>query len=131
MLELTVKLFNINEGKNSEIVNRSQNLSGYSQLIGKYYDFLKETGEPKKATKLAVEHCQKHGILKEFLEKHSGEVVDMILEEWNLEDAIAYAREETREEVNEKWKPIIAEKDNVIAEKDAIIANLEAQLQSR
>ena len=128
LLELIVKAFNINEGKNPEIVNRSQNLSGYSQFIGKYYEFLKETGEPEKAIKLAVEYCQKHGILKEFLEKHTGEVVDMILEEWNLEDAIAYAREEGREEgreeADEKWKPIFAEQA-------AKIAQLEAQLQDK
>ena len=59
----------------------------------------------------------------------------MILEEWNLEDALAYARKEAkdegRDESDEKWKPIVTKKDNLITEKDAIIAKLKAQLQSR
>ena len=63
---------------------------------------MNETGNPQKAVKMAVEYCQKYGILKEFLEIHRMEVVDMILEEWNLEDAIAFARKETREETQKE-----------------------------
>ena len=39
-------------------------------------------------------YCSKHDILKEYLEIHGSEVLNMILTEWNTEDAIAYAREE-------------------------------------
>ena len=52
----------------------------------------------EEAVNEAVKYCQKHDILKEFLEIHGSEILNMILTEWNTEDAIAFAREEGREE---------------------------------
>ena len=48
--------------------------------------------------KAAIEYCREHDILKEFLETHSSEVFNMLITEWNTEDAIAVAREEGLEE---------------------------------
>ena len=48
--------------------------------------------------KEAVKYCQKHDILREFLKLHAAEVLGMLYTEWNLEDAIAVAREEGRED---------------------------------
>jgi predicted transposase YdaD len=50
----------------------------------------------------AVTWCIAHGILKEFLETHGSEVVNMLLTEWNLEDALAVEREEGREKGREE-----------------------------
>ncbi|MCL2763414.1 MAG: hypothetical protein FWD36_09470, partial [Treponema sp.] len=52
----------------------------------------------------AITYCQKHGILNEFLEIHGSEVLNMLLTEWNTEDAIAYAREEGFEEGHEEGR---------------------------
>jgi len=41
---------------------------------------------------------KKHDILKEFLKLHAGEVLSMLYTELNLDDAIAVAREEARED---------------------------------
>ena len=49
----------------------------------------------------AVKYCQRCDILSEFLEINGSEVLNMILTEWNTEDAIAFAREEGREEGRE------------------------------
>jgi len=46
----------------------------------------------------AIKYCDRHGILREYLEIHGSEVLNMILTEWNTEDAIAFAKEEGREE---------------------------------
>jgi hypothetical protein len=43
------------------------------------------------AIKKAVLDCINQNVLKEFLEQHRGEVVSMLLEEWNLDDAVAVA----------------------------------------
>jgi predicted transposase/invertase (TIGR01784 family) len=43
------------------------------------------------AIQKAVFDCINQNVLKEFLEQHRGEVVSMLLEEWNLKDAVAVA----------------------------------------
>jgi len=97
-LELEVKVININEGKNKNIANRCKKLAEYSKFVAKVRDFLKEQSDLAEAVKEAVKYCQKYDILNEFLEIHGSEVLNMILTEWNTEDAIAFAREEGREE---------------------------------
>ena len=44
--------------------------------------------------KKAIDYCRNHDILKEFLEEHSKEAFNMLMTEWNMEDALAYTREE-------------------------------------
>ncbi|MDR1506360.1 MAG: hypothetical protein LBI67_04595, partial [Treponema sp.] len=39
-----------------------------------------------------------NNILKEFLEEHSSEVINMLLTEWNWDDALAVREEEGRQE---------------------------------
>ena len=98
LLELEVKVLNINEGRNKEIVNRCKKLSEYSFFIAKIHTFWEELGSLEEAVKEAIKYCSRHDILREYLEIHGSEVLNMILEEWNTEDAIAFAREEGREE---------------------------------
>jgi len=115
MLEMEVKVLNINEGRNEEIVKRCKKLVEYSAFIGKVRYYLAELGNLEESIKKAVKYCQKHDILNEFLvsciiqsyicnhiiqdtRNSPSEILNMILEEWNTEDAIAFAREEGREE---------------------------------
>jgi predicted transposase/invertase (TIGR01784 family) len=46
----------------------------------------------------AVRWCIAHNILKPFLETNGSEVVNMLFDEWKLEDALVVEREEGREE---------------------------------
>jgi len=94
LLELEVKVININEGRNSELVNRCKELAEYSFFTGRVRKFWKESGDLEEAVRSAVKYCRKHGIMKQFLEIHGSEVLNMLMTEWNTEDAIAYAREE-------------------------------------
>jgi len=98
LLELEVKVLNINEGRNEEIVRRCKKLSEYSTFIAKIHAFWDEHGSLEEGVKKAIKYCSKHGIMKDYLEIHGSEVLNMILEEWNTEDAIAFAHEEGREE---------------------------------
>jgi len=50
--------------------------------------------ERAEAIKQAVKYCRDHDILKEFMEKNSSEVFNMLLSEWNWDDALAVSREE-------------------------------------
>ena len=102
LLELEVKVININEGRNEKIVNRCRMLYEYSVLMAKIRYFRKEQNNLEEAVKEAIVYCQRNAILKEYLEIYGSEVLNMILTEWNTEDAIAFAREEGRETGHEE-----------------------------
>jgi len=87
LLELNVKVININEGRNTKITDKCKKLKEYSKFINKTNIYLNETGDREEAVKKAIQYCQKHDILKEFLEIHGSEVLNMLLTEWNLEEA--------------------------------------------
>ena len=114
LLELEVKVININEGKNGALISRCRKLAEYSSFIAKIRSLIKELGNMEEAIREAVKYCHRHDILKEYLEVHGSEVLNMILEEWNTEDAMAYVREEALEEGLERAKFEIAR--NLVAE---------------
>ena len=97
-LELVVKVYNINKGRNAEIASRSPNLSGYAELIAEIEDN-KKSMSLDAAVKSAVKSCIRRDILLYFLRERSSEVENMLLTEWNLKDALEVAREEAREEL--------------------------------
>jgi predicted transposase/invertase (TIGR01784 family) len=59
--------------------------------------FEKESGEREEAIKTAVRYCREHDILKEFLEENATEVLNMLITEWNMDDALAVRFEEGME----------------------------------
>jgi predicted transposase/invertase (TIGR01784 family) len=86
-LELIVKVININQGRNEGIVRKCKTLGGYSAFVGKVREYIKEGNSKEEAVKKAVVYCRAHDILKEFLEANATGVLNMLMTEWNLEDA--------------------------------------------
>ncbi|MDR1219895.1 MAG: hypothetical protein LBK73_09850 [Treponema sp.] len=70
-LELAVKVYNSNEGRNEEMVRRRQPLRGYSAFVAKVRERQAKGGGKEVAMKAAVRRCVEHGILKEFLESNA------------------------------------------------------------
>jgi predicted transposase YdaD len=101
-LELEVKVININHGRNEVIAKRCKTLAGYSAFVSKVYDYEVDGFPREEAIKKAVNYCVDHDILKEFLEQHSSEVMNMLILDWNMEDALAVRYEEGREEGREE-----------------------------
>ena len=101
-LELVVRVININQGRNEEIVKKCKVLAQYSAFIAKAREFEKEYGDREEGLKQAVLYCRDNDILKEFLEKHGTEVLSMLFAEWNQEDALAVHYAEGREEGREE-----------------------------
>ena len=97
LLELEVKVININEGRNVKVVSRCRRLAEYSMFMAKIRHFRGKLDNLEGAIKSAIKYCQKHDILKEFLMKYASEVTNMLLT-LTTKDAIAYAREDGREE---------------------------------
>jgi predicted transposase/invertase (TIGR01784 family) len=123
-LELVVRVININEGKNAEIVNRCKKLSDYCAFVAKVRNLEKESGSREDAVKSAIKYCQKHGILKEFLEQYAGEVCNMLITEWNTEEVMAATREEAWEDGLEKGK----EERNLEIAKNALAVGVSIEL---
>jgi hypothetical protein len=104
-LEMTVRVININEGRNAEMARKCKELAQYSAFIEKVRSYEKMGMKLVKAIKRAVEYCLKHDILKEFLEQNSRRVVNMVLTQWNFKDAMRWNRKEGREEgLEEGWE---------------------------
>jgi hypothetical protein len=105
-LELVVQVYNINKGRNQEILRKSKTLENYSKFIDKIREYQKEYkwkyNEKKeileKSFKSAINYCIKNNILRDFLKKHSSEVLNMLYGEYDPEVEMRVVREETREE---------------------------------
>jgi hypothetical protein len=109
-LDLTVTMYNINKGRNPELLSRSEHLAGYAEFV----DRVRENGKtmkPAPAVTKAVRSCVRDGILADFLKEHGSEVRNMLWDEWNLDEAKEAWREEGMELAEAKYQPVLAEKD--------------------
>jgi hypothetical protein len=101
-LELTVPVYNINEGHNQEIAKKSETLSGYATFIGLVRRDVKSGYELGKAIEQAVKECVERNILAEFLLASASEVVNMLTLEFKMEEAVQVWKKEGIEEGIEK-----------------------------
>ena len=86
-LELVVNLINLNYNKDSEILQRSPSLLGYSKLLYHIQEELSANGgDLKQAIDTAVKACMDEGLITDFLHKHSKEVTGMLFEEITVEE---------------------------------------------
>jgi predicted transposase YdaD len=97
-LELEVKVININHGRNEEITKRCKTLAGYSVFVSKVQEYEMEQKDRKEAMKKAVKYCMEKEILKDFFDQNATEVMNMLMTEWNWDDALAVRYEEGLEE---------------------------------
>ena len=79
-------------------------MAEYSAFIGKVREYESEYGNKEEAIKKAVIYCRGHNILEEFLEKNATEVMNMLMTEWNMDEALAVRYEEGMEEGLEKGR---------------------------
>ena len=112
-LELEVKVININQGRNEAIAKRCETLSSYSAFVGKVQELEGKGLIREEAIKKAIAYCMEKNILKDFLEQNGTEVMNMLILDWNMEDALAVryeeGKEEGREEGREKGREEIAQ----------------------
>jgi len=101
-LELTVKIIDVNDRKNSGIVNKCKTLAQYNAFVAKVNQYEKQGCSRTEAVKKSIYFCRNHDILKEFLKENSSEVMNMLMTEWNWDDALAVRYEEGMEDGVEK-----------------------------
>jgi hypothetical protein len=102
-LELVVKVYNINKGFNTDLARKSRTLEGYSEFVER----IRENGKTmakEESVKAAIKQCIEKNILRTFLETNSSEVMNMLITEWDLDEAIAVNREEAWAEGREEGR---------------------------
>jgi hypothetical protein len=103
-LELIVNVLNINYGDNVDVLERNEDLKGYSLFVSKIRGRQKEGKSLPEAIRITVNECLSEGILNEFLSQFGNEVEAMFSLVYDEEKAIRYAREEGRVEGREEGR---------------------------
>ena len=98
-VECVAKFININYGHNQELMQKCERLGEYSYFVASVKNYLKEGCNQKDAVTCAVNECIEKGILKDVLQKHRAEVVDMFLTTFDKKMYEEALREEGREEI--------------------------------
>ena len=96
-LELLVTVYNINYGKNRELMECCRALRDYAGFVEQVRRFMK-TIPVNEAVESAVAYCIGHDILRSFLLKNRAEVVDVCIFEYNEELHLKTVKEEGIEE---------------------------------
>lgn len=81
--EWTAHMININAGYNKKLMERCTPLRGYSQLIENIRQNQKQGLKLEEAVNCAIDQCIEKDILKSYLLKNKGEIMSMILTEYN------------------------------------------------
>ena len=91
-LQLTVKVYNINSGKNNEILKNCETLRQYSVFVER----VRAAQESGKLTGIQIAElikgCIFDGILPEFLKKYGTEMVEMLFRELTREEDMEISR---------------------------------------
>ena len=92
-LELEVKIYNINKSKGAEVLSRCKTLDEYSLFIEEVRSQIQL--DPENGFTNAVKICIEKGILKEYLQRKSREVINMLIAEYDYDTDIAVQRKES------------------------------------
>jgi hypothetical protein len=96
MLELKVKVININPEQNHEVLEKCPVLRDYSIFIDTIRKYQGQRDD--NVYEKAIRECIDKGILVDYLRIHGSEVVNMLMSEYNYEQDIEVQREEAFEE---------------------------------
>lgn len=101
-VELTVQMYNINYGHNSELMEKCRRLGEYSEFVNVLRRFTDGRSDKREALSEAVDYCIGNGILEDVLRKKRSQVLGMLLEEFDVEKYERTLRKEGREEAREE-----------------------------
>ena len=96
--EWTATVYNLNRGKNDDLLERCKPLSDYMELVNRIRDNQRKGMNVRNAIDDAVDSCIADGIMKDFLVKHKAEVLSVCITEFDEKVYTDSIREEGREE---------------------------------
>ena len=103
--EWTAMVYNLNTGKNDELLEKCRPLKEYMIFINKVREYSDDKGvDIKTAITKAIDYCIEENIMREFLIKHKAEVFSVCITEFDEKIYEAELREEAREEGREEGR---------------------------
>lgn len=96
-LECVAKVYNINFGFNTELMQECRTLYEYSYFMNRIMYNRNAGISIQKSIDMAVRECIDRGILKDFLLKNRAEMVGMLLEEFDVNKFLEMDRRDQRE----------------------------------
>ena len=99
-VELTCRVYNINYGKNKELLAKCSFLKEYMIFVDYVRRNHKEAGYEnlEHAIELAIDRCIEENVLREFLMEHRTEVVKVVKLDYTFDRQITMEREDSRAE---------------------------------
>ena len=99
-LELVCKVYNINFGKNKQLLEKCKVLREYMIFVDyvRYYHKEQEYDDLATAINRAVDRCIEEGVLADFLRENRAEVVKVTQLDYTFDRQIMLEREDAREE---------------------------------
>lgn len=94
MLELNVKVLNINLPANHDILGKCKPLYEYAWFIQRIKEYLATGNDRDAAIILAVEDCKREDIMVDFVREYGSEAVNMLFTQFNMDDALEVSYEE-------------------------------------
>ena len=103
-LELVCKVYNINFGKNKELLERCRVLKEYMIFVDYVRKYHEEQGydELEKAINKAIDRCIEEGVLANFLMENRAEVVKVTQLDYSFDRQITLEREDAKQEGKEE-----------------------------
>ena len=102
MLEISVKVININLPENHALLSQCRPLYEYSWFIQRIKDYMADGMNRDSAITQTIKDCEREGIMVDFVRKHGTEAVNMLFTQFNLDDAMEVRYEEGVEDGIEK-----------------------------
>lgn len=108
-LELTVSVYNINLGHNTELLETCRVLKEYAQYVAQVRAFSKNMPFAE-GVEEAVDYCIREGILRDFLSKNRAEAVAVSIYEYDEEKHMKAVREEGEEKMSKLVQKLIGDR---------------------
>jgi len=91
-LQLVIKMYNINDSKNAEILKKCETLRQYSRFVEIMRSYQHIDQLTNAAMVKIMEQCRQEGVLTDFLEKYGTEIVEMLFKELTREEDLEISR---------------------------------------
>lgn len=85
-LELRVTVFNVNYGRNPELMEQCRTLRDYAHYVSLVRKYMAESGSLDEAVERAIDECISNEIISDFLRKNRAEVEMTSIFEYNQEE---------------------------------------------
>ena len=101
-LECRVRLININQDHNKDLLQKCQRLREYTEFIAMIREYLLQGMDIQEVAHMAWKQGLKRGILTDLLSRSGTEVVAMLLEEYDAEEVMKYREKEAAKRATDK-----------------------------